>query len=419
MPSKVRVKRQFFDEKNWYAGNDFRTQDPNTSIRREQAYTDDLLISSSHPVSLLGEQAGGLKLDLGGPFWAIKRDFRSSSTLGDSIDFSRVEGDPLGWPEGGHFQAKIFCLFDSLHNSQFTLPPRYSSHELDEMGTKAISKVAPTVPYADLSVAGGEALADGFPVAIGLSTLRSRAGLAKAAGEEYLNAEFGWKPLISDVRKMCHAVINAETLMDKYETESGMLTHKRYDFPTEFTIEYEDQGYQTPVPSPDLQFIRGLAYQGHQTRVVKRERRVWFKGVFTYYLPPRGSAMRAKSEASKLLGLRLTPTTLWNLAPWSWAVDWFGNVGSVLGAFDALHTDGLVMPWGYIMEESKITTEWQNAGVEYKSYPGHQVFRQEMEVTSKTRQQATPWGFGFDMHNLTARQWAIMVALGLTRGNRS
>jgi hypothetical protein len=40
-----------------------------------------------------------------------------------------------------------------------------------------------------------------------------------------------------------------------------------------------------------------------------------------------------------------------------------------------------------------------------------------LTVESKVRRRATPYGFGFDMGGLTARQLAILTALGITRGD--
>lgn len=416
--------RQRFDTwkepfEQWYYPKNFLWDPPNSVIDVTNAYSNDLVKSEGHQISLLGARAGSLKLDIGGPFMVIRREYKESSgSLGNNVDFSQ-SSDPFDPnPYQGHYRTKQHAANFYVNNGQFPEATPSSKAELDMKGTEAIANCAPTKSYAELSQAGGEALADGFPSIIGLSSLKSRAGAAHAAGSEYLNVEFGWKPLISDVRKLARAVLDSERILDQYEKDSGKEIHRRYDFPTELKIENHEYGPYIPVPRLEYGFYKPGKSFGNLTYTLKWKRRTWFKGCFTYYFPPRGDAMRKSAEARKLLGLELTPATLWNLAPWSWAVDWFANVGNVLDAFDNLTTDGLQMPYAYIMEETSHELEWTNRGVEYASYSGSPTLTQTYTTTCKVREPATPWGFGFDMSSMTARQWAILVALGLVRGNK-
>lgn len=403
----------------WYYPNNFNNGDPpNNEVVIPVAFSSDLLISESHQISLLGESAGHLRLDIGGPFFAIKREYSDHSSLGKNVDFSQ-ESDPFhDNPYQGHYRTPQYAAEYYINNGHFPVVVPSSSNELAQRGTEAIAMCAPTKSEAELSQFAGEAMADGFPAIIGLSSMKKRAGLARGAGDDYLNVEFGWKPLISDVRKLARAVIKSEEILDEYEKNSGKLIHKRYDFPVKLEIQEHTWGQYIPVPRLEFGFYKFGKWYGDLTWTDKVRTRQWFSGCFTYYFPPRGDSMRATASARKLLGVELTPATLWNLAPWSWAVDWFANVGNVLDAFDNLTTDGLVMPYAYIMEEKSHEKVWTNRGVEYKSYEGPQTFTQTYVTTTKVREAATPWGFGFDMHNMTARQWAILVALGLVRGHQ-
>jgi hypothetical protein len=119
-------------------------------------------------------------------------------------------------------------------------------------------------------------------------------------------------------------------------------------------------------------------------------------------------------EAKKLYGLSLTPETVWNLAPWSWAVDWVSNAGDVISNLSDWATDGLVLRHGYIMEQSFVrdTYEWYGP-VNFWSQVYPAVFT--LECRSKLRRRATPFGFGLTFGDFTPRQWAIAIALGLTK----
>jgi hypothetical protein len=150
--------------------------------------------------------------------------------------------------------------------------------------------------------------------------------------------------------------------------------------------------------------------------------KTWFSGCFTYHLNlgntlPDKMARHA-AEARKLYGVELTPATVWNLAPWSWAVDWEGNVGDVLHNVSRFAQDGLVMRYGYIMQEKTcVATSILDPGGRLTGSPDKPL---TLTVTakSKVRRRATPFGFGFDMTALTGRQSAILGALGIARGPR-
>jgi hypothetical protein len=164
--------------------------------------------------------------------------------------------------------------------------------------------------------------------------------------------------------------------------------------------------------------VKGKIAEGRVTRRRETIVRRWFSGAFTYSLPVGYKSHDAvtgyAARASVLFGAELTPSTVWNLAPWSWAVDWFTNVGDVLSnASDALF-DGLVMRYGYIMEHSLIRDTYTYGGptnMQSATTPQPLTFVTE----TKLRRKANPFGFGLTWEGLSPRQVAILVALGITR----
>jgi hypothetical protein len=125
--------------------------------------------------------------------------------------------------------------------------------------------------------------------------------------------------------------------------------------------------------------------------------------------------IRDALRAKKLLGIIPTPSTLWNLAPWSWATDWFLNTGDVISNLTDWATDGLVMRYGYMMEHTIVrdTYTLTKPGL---SSPGVRVQPLTLVTETKMRRKANPFGFGLTWSGLSPRQTAIAVALGLTRG---
>lgn len=119
--------------------------------------------------------------------------------------------------------------------------------------------------------------------------------------------------------------------------------------------------------------------------------------------------------SKKLLGISLTPDTVWNLAPWTWAVDWFSNAGDVVSNVTDWAVDGLVLRYGYIMEHSLVRDTYTFVGpTTFQSEsqrPQALIFSSER----KLRRKATPFGFGLNWDGLSPRQLAIAAALGLSR----
>jgi len=119
--------------------------------------------------------------------------------------------------------------------------------------------------------------------------------------------------------------------------------------------------------------------------------------------------------ARKLLGLNLDADVLWNMTPWTWAVDWFADVGSLVRNSTLFSEDGLVMKYGYIMEHSIVHDTYTFEGPTgiAGGYPGRPS---DLSLISeaKVRRTATPFGFGLT-GGLTNRQASIVAALSASR----
>jgi len=134
---------------------------------------------------------------------------------------------------------------------------------------------------------------------------------------------------------------------------------------------------------------------------------------------PSGYDSRSKLSkyalySDKVLGANLTPETLWNLAPWSWATDWFANTGDVISNITSWSADGLVMQYGYMMENSIVTDTYTR---ELSGLNNNTVDVQPVTLVTETkvRRKANPFGFGIDWEGLSPIQLAIAAAIGISR----
>jgi hypothetical protein len=275
-------------------------------------------------------------------------------------------------------------------------------------------------------VGTGELFRDGLPGIPVLSNLKERASVGRKAGSEFLNVEFGWKPLVSDIRSLANAVIRHEKILKQFHRDSGRVVRRRFYFPDE-TIE------GTPGPGSlslntaitnETPWLNAFTAGGTATPSISKTtvRRKWFSGAYTFFMhdSTHGAIASAESAAQKarlLLGLDLNPETLWQLSPWSWLADWVGNVGDNLSNVTRLSNDSLVIQYGYMM--CSTSTEMVRAGSVPLRDGGYvQVVDRSRKIT-KERQRATPYGFGLNTSAFSATQWAILGALGMTRAPRT
>jgi hypothetical protein len=299
--------------------------------------------------------------------------------------------------------------------------PVFPSSNLRALGSVAIARCKPTNSVANLANFMAELYSEGLPKLFGATLWKENVNVARSSGEEYLNQEFGWKPMVSDVRDIISAVTHAQDVLDAYERGSNQLVRRRYTFPVEQTESTTDIGSGQGAiqilghcdPLVDLTKVQRVL------KVRRTWRQVWFSGAFTYHLPSdyrsRNALMSAGAKARTLLGLDLTPEVLWNAAPWSWAIDWFSNAGDVISNASDWSTDGLVLKYGYVMEHSFVSETY------LLTLPS--AFKQMSAFASpvtawmetKRREKASPFGFDVDWSGFTPRQLAITVALGLTR----
>lgn len=304
-------------------------------------------------------------------------------------------------------------------DSVWPVPPTDLYGQMVGKGATAINRTIPTNPAASTAQFLGE-LREGLPSLPGHSYV-NRGGPGGVA-DEYINIEFGVKPLISDLQDIWAAAESAETRIRQLERDSGRVIRRRYSFPPELTVGPEELVSPLFPGSPGLRTgTAGSAYPsvtGKVYRVRTTEVRTWFSGAYSYLYPKGDSALdkvrRAASNLRATFGLDISPELLWELTPWSWAIDWVSNIGDVMSNISRFSRDGLVMRWGYVMCTWKCTDTYTLTGQSFNGL-GTPALSQSFTTTVKKRVKATPYGFALDPATFTTRQWAILGALGISR----
>ena len=283
------------------------------------------------------------------------------------------------------------------------------------LGATAISRCSPASPHASFAVFLGEIIRDGVPSLLAEFNIKSQLEHFRAQGRNYLNVEFGWKPFISDLRKTAIALNRQADILEDLRRNSGKAMRRGYQFPATSTISKTQLGVNA-MPWPGLTVYHWL--QDGCELQIQTSKRTWFAGEFRYYYPPvtAGVVERIRHYARTILGVDVSPGTLWDLTPWTWLADWFANVGDVLANISAISEDNLAMRYGYLMQEAKQEVKTTHYGVRtwYGTLPSSITGKRV--VTHKTRIGASPYGFGTAWDGFSPRQIAILAAIGINQG---
>jgi hypothetical protein len=245
----------------------------------------------------------------------------------------------------------------------------------------------------------------------------------KDMGGNYLNAVFGWRPFISDLIKWYESIQKVDRIVRFVRKNNNKWITRRGSFPSEkdTVVSYAWWGQTPTLPtyfynnSPPTSSNK--AKWPDTTITTTTSTRVWFEARWKFYIRNLETDPATDVINSRLLrhlyGLELTPSLCWELTPWSWLADWFGNVGDNMSNFSAQCYDNLVAKYAYIMKHRKSTvhykTEW--------TYPVIGRVRTEALTTgeSKSRVEASPFGFNLDWAEFSPYQVAILAALGISR----
>lgn len=373
------------------------------------------LWSDGNPFFRLGRN--GNRLDIGSPFTTqkveVKGDFDLTTHVVPKLDGSiRYRYQTILVP---HFDVGVpmqkWAGYRTSTNYRSGVDtytdPGFTHSGLTALGTQAVANFSPLNPIADTVTTMAEFLSE--------RKFFSTPGTADSVGGEYLNYQFGIAPSVGYAKDLRDAIQNRQKHLDQLHRDSGRWIRRR-------GVVYEDSTNEVDSKSGGVYAIGPIpnsitAPPGILTTHTRKEQKAWFSGAFTYYLPREGTMLRSVAELDKLYGVKPNVDTAWELLPYSWLVDYKTSAGDALKNMSAFGSDGLVMPYGYIMGMTKVTTEYTWTGRVYNSGGVLAPITVSAAVVKTTKQRipANPFGFGILPGDLNDRQWSILTALGLSR----
>jgi hypothetical protein len=244
-------------------------------------------------------------------------------------------------------------------------------------------------------------------------------------GSEYLNGIFGWLPLLNDIRDMYQTYRNLDKQLAQIYRDNGNGIHRRREIKNTITVTSpQDLTWNFPFGSWQ---DTGPTWASGRTRfieTVQNIERVWFVGKFRYYIPDIGTSQWKARATRALFGLNPTPEVIWNLLPWSWLADWFGNVGDMMSNMSSNAVDNLTAEYAYVMRtletRSRMSsyTHWNQSGTPNGTTwipSGTASGEAFSSVITKTRVVGSPYGFGANFDSFSNYQLGVLAALGISR----
>lgn len=364
-------------------------------------------------------RSGG-RWDAGGPFNTKKVEV-SLGTITEEVNANYYSG--LGWQYSTRTRLAPDPRFGGLTRENHPLVTHdeiatfvgqqvqngLTAIDLVPMGSKAIAACSPTNPTVDLSTSLAELWSE--------QRFFSVPGTSGNIGGEYLNYQFGVAPTLADARALRHAIENADSIIEQYRKDAGRNIRRRYNFPPETSTKVSES--VQPCATVGYGLTSYQSENGTMKLTTTTTTRTWFSGAFRYSIP-QGSLPSRVSELDRLYGIVPGVGTAWELVPFSWLVDWFTPVGSVLQNMDAYQQNGLVLPYAYIMSTTDVVDhyEWRGRVRNAQgSWSSRSVYG-KISTSSSTRIPASPFGFGKLWTDFSPKQLAILAALGISRGSR-
>lgn len=246
----------------------------------------------------------------------------------------------------------------------------------------------------------------------------------KRVSDDFLSVQFGWMPFVGDVTDACRVLLFAQDYIAELTRKNNTWDHR------EATVEETESdvlissgsGCRVQPNNSTMDNLystgSGSRYTYEFRRVVKQ--RVWGSGDYKFYRPEFDDSLATyNSNFNKLQqyliigGIRLNPSVLYKITPWTWLLDWFTNTGDVIDELTAAAADGLVSKNLFLMCQ-RYEDIVLNQHLNFKNGPKTLTFRRM--IRSKQREHGeTPFGFGLLPSDLSWKQWSILGALGITK----
>lgn len=243
-------------------------------------------------------------------------------------------------------------------------------------------------------------------------------GNSKFAANKFLSYQMGWRPLISDLRKMFEfrdAVKNRSRDLDILFNQNGGL-HRSVG---KAQVAKKSNGFkaspgaweETLTSQGSMIIESGLGKLITVRRDTITKTSMWGSVRWTNPYPkhPRLSDQELEKLARSIIfGSNITPKEIWDAVPWTWLVDWFANFGDYLDSTNNVLALAPSVP--LVMTHTRTEESWTRTDQESwcSGGYGHRLYETKTRVTQGATLSAT-------IPIISGSQFAILGALALQR----
>lgn len=339
---------------------------------------------------------------------------------------------------GTHYRGGF--IIPRQYHVQWNLPDDWNSSstmkdlasKLSARGAEAWNRARPDLPDFSIAQEIGEMkdlpqlykgavatyIRDGRKSSSHAASMRD---IAKRTGESYLEFNFGWFPLLKSIGGFVSTLRRKDKILKQLIRDNKKPVRRRrelWDNPTEHSEASNTYSNGWNAAHHPILNTNGYSSSNSRTRGrCSRSYRTWISGRWRYLLPPGPRDLRFRRKMlSRIFGLKISPTELYELFPWSWLADYFTDVGQFVKAISPGVADRLICDYAYLMRT--ITYTYYTESTIYLNVTkgsGRADMTRHTVNVRKFRVKATPFGFGLKQSDLSLHQKSILGALGLSK----
>jgi hypothetical protein len=253
----------------------------------------------------------------------------------------------------------------------------------------------------------------------------SRIMQPKRVANSFLNEQFGWVPMIKDIRDINHVYENQAKIKSQMTNENNRWIRRKatlLDDYQETKLGGEGGMRVSPAgdPVPSTLFRDGAA--PHWELWEKKHSYITTSGSFKYYrpefdatIPDYSSGWNEIRRQMTMYGLRISPSNVYRATPWTWLIDWFSDFGSVMDRITDWGLDSISCRYLFLMRHDIRTVTLKQV---LPMRTGDVTLEFDRVIDAKIRRGSdSPYGFGLSWNGLSPRQLAILSALKISRRN--
>jgi len=305
-----------------------------------------------------------------------------------------VYGSRYQYPHTWTYVGFPMLWFASVVNGQFNHLGVAGEPSDAAVATSILSQTNPSRSYVDLPVFVAELRE--LPDLV----RRFHGSVIRRAADANLRYQFGLRPLIGDVNKLLDFTGQVSQRVKELEAlqKSGLRRTR---------VIWRGAAVEDAAP---VQTNSDLGLKTWHRRHTTTRKTVWahVKWFPTGSFPQTPPEMRALARRA-VLGLTIDPVTAWELIPFSWLADWFGNVG------DYLVANRNLVPCSHSVPQIMRQTETEHL---FTLTSSNVIGVPTSHVVGKVTKSRTSSNAGLDVQLpfLSNRQMGILASLVALRG---